>query len=321
MLNDTFLEVMDLYPVESKEEFAGNRFADFVRHEFPELIKSYFPEFESFIWVASPGQGRWADTPWLAIFNPLVTDTAQRGYYPVFLFSKSMETVYLSLNQGMTLLRDEYGYPRAKEILSRQADILRAKLTSKYEDFFTDDPIDLESDGPNTRLAMYEPGHVFGVKYEKENFPPNEKIISDLSSMLELYNLAFHLGGTEELAENPKDLDESDDYDLIADKRVMRVHKAAERNSNIGKRVKESRGYICELCGFNFEENYGAIGINYIEAHHLTPFSELPEGKVVNLSIANDFVVVCANCHRMLHRKGAPDSFDEFKEYYQRINE
>ena len=68
MLNDALLEIMNSYPGESSLDFAGNKFAEFIRREFPELFRSYFPKYENFIWHASPGMGRWADAPWLAIF-------------------------------------------------------------------------------------------------------------------------------------------------------------------------------------------------------------------------------------------------------------
>ena len=56
----------------------------------------------------------------------------------------------------------------------------------------------------------------------------------------------------------------------------------------------------CQVCGFSFGETYGDLGESFIECHHLTPVSELKAGATTNLS---DLVVVCSNCHRMLHRR------------------
>jgi hypothetical protein len=36
--------------------------------------------------LGSPDRGNWAAAPWIAIFDPLVTDSATRGYYVVYLF-------------------------------------------------------------------------------------------------------------------------------------------------------------------------------------------------------------------------------------------
>ena len=49
------------------------------------------------------------------------------------------------------------------------------------------------------------------------------------------------------------------------------------------------------------EERYGSIGTGYIEAHHLNPVSSLKD-TVVTLDPRLDFAVLCANCHRMIHR-------------------
>jgi len=48
----------------------------------------------------SAGQSQWAASPWVAILDPLITDSAQRGYYPVYLFREDFTGFYLSLNQG-----------------------------------------------------------------------------------------------------------------------------------------------------------------------------------------------------------------------------
>jgi len=318
MLKEIFVEIMESYPIESEKGFAGNSLADSIRHEFPELVQSFFPKYQDFIWDASPGKGRWADAPWLAIFNPLVTDTAQSGYYPVYLFTKSLNAVYLSLNQGMAELRDEFGDSQTKEILRTRAEILRSRLSPNYEKIFTSYSIDLEHSGPHSRLSFYEPAHVFGVKYAKEDFPPDEKIISDLNFMLDLYNLSIHKGGTDIDIELPI-ADQTQNEGSISEKKKFRVHLRAERNPKLAREAKRIHGYNCQVCGFNFEEIYGGLGHEFIEAHHLTPFSELPEDKVVNLSPQTDFSVVCSNCHSMLHRKGAPDQFEEFQEYYQKL--
>ncbi len=50
----------------------------------------------------------------------------------------------------------------------------------------------------------------------------------------------------------------------------------------------------------------------YIEAHHLVPLSFYAEDEIPELSPRDDFAVVCANCHRMLHRGDAPEDFKEF---------
>jgi 5-methylcytosine-specific restriction enzyme A len=65
------------------------------------------------------------------------------------------------------------------------------------------------------------------------------------------------------------------------------------------------------VCDVRLEEVYGPVAKGYIEAHHLTPFASL-EGRPTELDPETDFAVVCANCHRMLH-KGPPYAIVELK--------
>lgn len=60
-------------------------------------------------------------------------------------------------------------------------------------------------------------------------------------------------------------------------------------------------GFKCMACNFDFEKKYGSWGKDYIEVHHIKPLSDLNEE--VEICPATDLVTVCANCHRMIHRK------------------
>lgn len=53
----------------------------------------------------------------------------------------------------------------------------------------------------------------------------------------------------------------------------------------------------CEVCGFDFEEVYGKHGAGYIECHHVVPLHVSGE----KLNRASDVILLCPNCHRMIH--------------------
>ncbi len=55
----------------------------------------------------------------------------------------------------------------------------------------------------------------------------------------------------------------------------------------------------CEICGVNFEEEYGTRGADFIEVHHRVPIAKI---KKETRRRFRDLAMVCANCHRMLHR-------------------
>ncbi|NVK55892.1 MAG: HNH endonuclease [Alteromonadaceae bacterium] len=84
---------------------------------------------------------------------------------------------------------------------------------------------------------------------------------------------------------------------------LTRVHRYRERNAAIVKRKKASylryHGHLCcEACGFDFQVAYGKRGEGFIECHHTRPVSELISGQTTKLA---DLVLLCANCHRMIH--------------------
>ena len=80
----------------------------------------------------------------------------------------------------------------------------------------------------------------------------------------------------------------------------------------MSEKAKCILGYKCEVCELDFSEKYGEIGKGYIEAHHLTPLHTL-KGKKVSLNPETDFAVLCANCHRMIHRSEFVDDVEKFK--------
>jgi len=84
-------------------------------------------------------------------------------------------------------------------------------------------------------------------------------------------------------------------------KKISYYTSKYERNHKNRVKAKEIHGYDCAVCGFNFEKVYGNLGKEYIEVHHIKPLSTLNEEVKINPS--TDLICVCANCHRMLHRK------------------
>ena len=58
----------------------------------------------------------------------------------------------------------------------------------------------------------------------------------------------------------------------------------------------------CEVCRFDFEVKYGERGVAFIECHHIVKLTKLRPHSKTRLE---DLVLVCANCHRMLHRNGS----------------
>ncbi|QKC86672.1 HNH endonuclease [Mesorhizobium sp. NZP2077] len=83
------------------------------------------------------------------------------------------------------------------------------------------------------------------------------------------------------------------------------LHQRRERNRKLvearkRKALDQTHELRCEACDLSFADRYGAHGDGFIEVHHVRPLHTLREGDKTALS---DLALVCANCHRMLHRR------------------
>lgn len=53
------------------------------------------------------------------------------------------------------------------------------------------------------------------------------------------------------------------------------------------------------MCRFDFAAVYGEGGLGFAEGHHTLPMAQAKRKRISRLE---DIAIVCANCHRMLHR-------------------
>ena len=97
-----------------------------------------------------------------------------------------------------------------------------------------------------------------------------------------------------------------DDENFAEGRELLKKHLVRERNHSLIEKAKErfkkNHGgkLYCEVCGFDFEKKYGKLGEDFIEVHHIKPVSKMSPGEKTNI---NDLVMVCSNCHSMIHRK------------------
>ena len=98
----------------------------------------------------------------------------------------------------------------------------------------------------------------------------------------------------------------SDDDEFCEGKELLKLHLMRERNQYLITKAKQkfkiehNNKLFCEACGFDFVEKYGDLGIGFIEAHHIKPVSEMRHNEKTKLE---DIVMLCSNCHSMIHRK------------------
>jgi|SRR6516164_5113177 len=99
-------------------------------------------------------------------------------------------------------------------------------------------------------------------------------------------------------------VDDDDEVAEAEEGRILtRLHRSRERSHELIEKKKASvfklHGCLkCEACSFDFETTYGPRGARFIEAHHIKPVHTLVPGSKTRLE---DLVLLCSNCHRMVH--------------------
>ncbi|MDE5097826.1 MAG: DUF3578 domain-containing protein [Trichodesmium sp. St16_bin4-tuft] len=312
-IKDILEKVLLEYSAVTRDSFKGHPFASYFRSILPKSIESslFLPDIYSI--KASVGNGAWAKVPWIAIFNRLITETVTSGFYCVYLFRVDCSGVYLSLNQGIADKRNKYGLGVSRDMVRRQAKFFRDTLGKKVIQEFSE-PLDLKlnfipKETTSRRLGLaYEAGNIVSKLYHSNAMPNEAILVSDLKKLLEIYFILFE----KVLLEKNSQISEEKEQEWFEDLTKYRIHKVAERNQSLSKRVKQLQGYTCKACGFNFEAQYGEIGKNFIEAHHTVPISKLKKTKI-QLDPTQDFTVLCSNCHRMIHRIKPIPTLEEFR--------
>jgi hypothetical protein len=117
---------------------------------------------------------------------------------------------------------------------------------------------------------------------------------------------------------------------LVAGKRVTRVRDQAKqeiykegervareilvsaRNPKLVADAKLKYGVKCKVCRFDFASAYGSLGRGFIEVHHLKSLATRKKRR----STIKDVTVLCANCHRMVHKLSKPISLSTLRRHY-----
>lgn len=96
----------------------------------------------------------------------------------------------------------------------------------------------------------------------------------------------------------------NDAFGFPEGKKKLREHLFRERNpeliKNAKKEFKEKHNgkLFCEACGIHMKEKY-KINEEFIEGHHEIPISEL---ETEHLTRVQDIIMLCPNCHSMIHK-------------------
>ncbi|MED1666089.1 MrcB family domain-containing protein [Brevibacillus laterosporus] len=266
----------------------------------------------------SVGAGRWTETPWISVFDKEITETAQKGFYIVYLFKKDMSGVYLSLNQGTTYIDRKYSGQQPREKMQLIAENIRLSLDYDQIEFPTES-IDLIANTPNSK--NYMAAHICGKYYDASSMPDNEQLILDLKNLLEVYNKLKQqmLGKSiEEILDYFLQKDAIEDTQFQSDVLVAQPTNTPElpqpvppqvtesgrqqwkRNSSIAKEALEKQNYLCEADPEHLTFISEVTNQNFVEAHHLIPM-KLQRLFLYSLDVPGNITSLCPNCHRKIH--------------------
>jgi hypothetical protein len=117
-----------------------------------------------------------------------------------------------------------------------------------------------------------------------------------------------------QLEEQESDLmDQVELLQSLEGRKLLREHLIRERDPALVRQFKKRlSSFSCSVCNFEFEDVYGPIGHEFIEAHHMEPIGFRERGTQTSV---DDLIAVCSNCHRMIHRQAPPYTADEVRAF------
>ncbi len=159
--------------------FGKNPIGEILSDKLPKIITDFnFIDNNIYVAKGSYGNGNWTHTPWVAVFDKRITQTAQEGVYIVYIFSSDMTKVYLTLNQGCTKLKNSSGKREAIRVMQGISNEVRHKINAV--DFSKDNNLHIGHE-------LYEKGSIFYKAYDIEDIPEDTQLVNDLKKMMDIY--------------------------------------------------------------------------------------------------------------------------------------
>ncbi|WP_421175170.1 HNH endonuclease [Aeromonas enteropelogenes] len=151
---------------------------------------------------------------------------------------------------------------------------------------------------------FYDASIVEAVRYSACHQGAVSKVVTEYKSIEEI--------------EKPFVFEDSAKYSVVEGQEIYRLHKTYERSSKIVEEKKrsvleEKNKLECEVCDADFHAIYGEHGKGFAECHHVNPLAFRDGEEETKLE---DLIILCANCHRMIHRKKQWLTVDELKGIY-----
>ncbi|MEU8350647.1 DUF3578 domain-containing protein [Streptomyces sp. NPDC048845] len=134
------------------------------------------------------GKGGATATPWIGVFDPDETRDPKENLYLAYIFASDLESVTLTLQQGVTRLKEELQSgqrlrTRLEENARRLRNMLPEKIVSEWSD-------KAEFKHSGWRAKAYEASSVAARRYEVQALPPELTLRKDLTEMAKVLQWA-----------------------------------------------------------------------------------------------------------------------------------
>jgi energy-coupling factor transporter ATP-binding protein EcfA2 len=233
-LNSIFNQMLDQYYISrTSQSFAGNPMGDLFRNKVVNTIYSLpFIDETKYLVKGAIGQGNWATIPWFSIFDKRITTTAESGIYIVYLLSEDGNSLFITLIQGYTELKRQYGKNQTIDLMQKNATLIREKCASTK--FIANSDLSLGSE-QNEKSIFYSKGTIYYKEYKKDHVPNNDELIGDLEEMVRIYQQYYdnvfqlnqidnNLGNSETMPEEDTEPDEIIPIeDIIVSDEITRI--------------------------------------------------------------------------------------------------
>lgn len=118
--------------------------------------------------------------------------------------------------------------------------------------------------------------------------------------------------GKASLETNPEDgLDEALEGRQYLVQHLKRERSRSLRDAKRKDVLRETGKLQCEACGFDARKKYEWLGLDFGEVHHIQPLSFRNKKRKTTL---DDLAILCASCHRMIHRTSPIMSIKAFRD-------
>tara|TARA_B110000967_G_scaffold94842_1_gene97452 strand:+ start:560 stop:1738 length:1179 start_codon:yes stop_codon:yes gene_type:complete len=278
----------------------------------------------------SVGKGEISEIPWICVFDKVITESAQTGFYIVYLFRADLSGFYISLNQGWTQYEKAFK-PKSQAKLEIEKAAQKLKKTLKTVEGFTFQKIDLKG---NSDLAKgYELGNICSKYYGLNYLPNSISLINDLQKLIGTYRELKSLVG-KEILEIDLVLDE-EEFQERSQSGTVKVPKKGKipkkkkingstsstwwRDPDMAYTAISNANFQCEN-NPNHETFKSAVtSQQFVEAHHLIPMG-FQDKHEASIDVPENIISLCPNCHRAFHNSIDKIKIELIKKFYRERN-